>query len=434
MHSKIIRRVFLSRSVLAFGAATCGQIAFAKDSFEDEGTARSRVQGLLIGSAIGDAVGGPVEFQKTDAASELMSNCRDWASDRRIASMDLQQFASELRLLSYERLRPKTEPYGQWRAAAPPGTVTDDTRHKMILLNALRNATSTKQLPITNQDLATAYLQFASSKPIVKRPEYEALCEESFREFWKSAHWLLGSRDLEVAAPPARIWGGEATCVGQMTLLPLAAIYPGDPLRAYRAAYALGFFDVGRAKDINSAIVAGLAYVLRHETPKTPDECKAAWMAIAQTMRSTDPFRYADVPYVTRPVERWLDFAHEAVVEAKGHPRKLFKKLEQQGEVRYYWESHFILALVFASIEFCDYDPLAAMYLILNFGHDTDSGAQLLGAFVGALYGPEIFPEHLQQPVVKLLAEDYDESIDQWTDLLVSLSNQVKYPIVVAID
>jgi len=434
MHSKIIRRVFLSRSVLAFGAATCSQLAFAKDPFEDERTARSRVRGMLIGSAIGDAIGGPIEFQKSDAASKLMSNCRDWASDRRIASEDLQQFASELRLLSYEKLRPKTEPYGQWRAAAPPGTVTDDTRHKMILINALREATTTEQLPISEHDLATAYLKFANSEPIVKRPEYKALCEESFREFWKSAHWLLGSRDLKIAAPPARIWGGEATCVGQMTLLPLAAIYPGNPLRAYRAAYALGFFDVGPAKDINSAIVAGLADALCQQTPTNPRERKAAWQAIAQTMRSTDPFRYTEVPYVTRPVERWLDFAHKVVDEAEGHPHRLFKKLEQQGEVRYYWESHFILALVFAAIEFCDYDPLAAMYLILNFGHDTDSGAQLLGAFAGALYGPELFPDHLQKPVVRQLAEDYDQSLDQWADLLVSLSNREKYPNVVTIE
>ena len=436
--TKIYRRKFLSNSL--WGAACVTNVntrlGLAANSSLPLSTGKSalrtRIQGLLLGSMIGDAIGGPVEFQKSQDVAEIMLNCRDWHDDRQLNDQDLKQFVKKLQLHSYEEHRPKTESYGQWRSKAPPGTITDDTRHKMILLNALQQAKEKQRLPTTDRDLATAYLQLASTKPIAKRPEYKELCEQSLREYCKAARWLHGSRDLKNAAPPDRIWGGVPTCSGQMTMLPLAAIYPGRPVEAYRAAYALSFFDVGSAKDLNSAVVAGLAFALRQATPVDQESCRQVWQKIGCVMRSTDPYRYAEIPYVIRPTEQWLDFAHTAASRAQKKPKRLFEILEQEGQVKYFWESHFVLTLVFSVIEFCDYDPLAAMALVLDFGHDTDSAAQLLGAFIGALYGPELFPKHLQQPVVKQLAADYDASVDTWTNLLLSLSDRKKYPTVVA--
>lgn len=380
---------------------------------------------------IGDAVGGPVEFQKTEDVTDVVPNCRAWREDRQLTSADLREFAASLRMHSYEPYRPNPEPYGQWQSAAAPGTVTDDTRQKMILIAALQQATAEQRLPITARDLASAYLQFASSEAIAKRPEYRDLCEESFREFYRSARWVLGSRDVEVAAPPQRIWGGVPTCCGQMALLPLAAVYAGRPVAAYRATFALSFFDVGAAKDLNSALVAGLAVALRQAAPTDQRSRKLAWQAITDGMRATDPYQYAKMPYVSRPTNAWLDFAHQAVLRSERKPKLLYEILEKEGQVKYFWEAHFILATVFSVIEFCDYDPLAAMLMTLDFGHDTDSAAQLLGAFIGALYGPGVFPEHLQQPVVKQIAEDYDVSVDQWTGLLLSLSDRKRHSKVV---
>jgi ADP-ribosylglycohydrolase len=437
---KISRRDFLSTSLSIGVYETIGnkQSARAAGSSEldstDKSLVRARIKGLLLGSMIGDAVGGPIEFQKTEDVADVVPNCRRWRDDRQLTSDDLLLFGASLRLHSYEKYRPEPEPYGQWRSAAAPGTITDDTRHKMILIDALQEAIKKQRLPITERDLATAYLQFAGSEAIAKRPEYHDLCEESFQEFWKSARWVLGSRDLKVAAPPERIWGGVPTCCGQMAMLPLAAIYSGRPVEAYRATFALSFFDVGAAKDINSAVVAGLSVALRQAAPTDQRSRKLAWQAITDVMRATDPYQYAKVPYVPRPTTYWLDFAHQAVLQAERKPKLLYEILEKEGQVKYFWEAHFVLALVFSVIEFCAYDPLAAMLLTLDFGHDTDSAAQLLGAFIGALYGPGLFPEHLQHPVVKRLAEDYDESVAEWTDLLYSLSDQEKYPEVVALE
>ena len=440
LQAKLSRRELLAASLLVGTCKTFGSDPFvravgaAEVNSADKSLARTRIKGLLLGSMIGDAVGGPVEFQKNEDVVDIVPNCRGWRDDRQLTPADLRQFATSLRLHSYESYRPEAEPYGQWRSAAPPGTVTDDTRQKMILISALQKAADERRLPISELDLATAYLEFPKSKPIASRPEYRELCDESFREFWKSARWVLGSRDPTVAAPPERIWGGVPTCCGQMALLPLAAIYAGRPAEAYRAAFALSFMDTGSAKDINSALVAGLSVALRQTAPTNQRSAKLAWQAISHAMRATDPYRYAEVPYVPRPTTVWLDFAHQAVQRSGRKPKRLFEILEQEGQVKYFWEAHFVLALVFAGIEFCDYDPLAAMMLTLDFGHDTDSAAQLLGAFIGALYGPGVFPKHLQRPVVGQLAEDYDVSVDRWTDLLLSLGDQRRYPEVVEIE
>lgn len=396
--------------------------------------AREKVLGLLMGSAIGDALGGPIEFQSAEDVSEMVAHCRGWDDDRQLIEIDLDRFAESLQLHSYKTFRPLPEAYGQWQSNAEAGTVTDDTRHKLILIDALRLAVKSGELPVSHRDLAKAYLEFPQQKAIVSRPRYKQLCDESLREYWKSARWVLGSRDTNIAAPPDRIWAGIPTCCGQMTLPPLAAIYPGQPTEAYRASYALSFFDTGAAKDINSALVAGLSIALLQSPPTNSSDRRQVWSAVIETMKATDPYRYSEIPFVERPTTKWLSFAEQAVRRAERRPKVLYEILEQQGQVKYYWESHFILALVFSAIEFCDFDPLAAMALILDFGHDTDSGAQLLGAFAGAIYGPDLFSRELQQPVISRLDADYDVDLDQWADLLQRLADREKYPQVISLD
>jgi ADP-ribosylglycohydrolase len=58
------------------------------------------------------------------------------------------------------------------------------------------------------------------------------------------------------------------------------------------------------------------------------------------------------------------------------------------------------------------------MHLILDFGHDTDSYAQVLGAMVGAVHGPDIFPASMRDNVETSLKSDYHESIDDWIDTI----------------
>lgn len=378
-----------------------------------------RIEGLLIGSLIGDAAGGPVEFMAPKQVRHLMPATRTWPDEKKLTHTVIKKLSDSFPLLPYTELRPEPEPYAHWTADAPAGTITDDSRHKIILLNTLRYAQQRKTFPVTQRDLAREYLAFASRPAMQSRPHYAALCRENLHEFYKSAHWILGERDLNKALPPERLWAGVPTCAGQMVLLPLAALYSGQPKLAYRAAYQLGFIDNGSAKDLNAALVAGLAKALNMEIQS--NMVHAAWQHIIKSMKDEDPYQYNQIPWVTRPIKRWLDFAHSAVQRADKRPKHLFKILETEASPHYWWDAHFLIAASFAFLEICDFDPLAAMHLALDFGHDTDSAAQLIGAFAGALHGPDIFPKAMRRQVSDRLQLDYGESLQEWVELLASL-------------
>jgi len=81
-------------------------------------------------------------------------------------------------------------------------------------------------------------------------------------------------------------------------------------------------------------------------------------------------------------------------------------------------------AACMAIAQLCRYEPLASIQLALEFGHDTDSTAQLMGAMMGAVYGAAVFPTPLRQLVTQRLRLDYDEDLQEWVDFLVERANQ----------
>lgn len=380
-----------------------------------------RVRGLLLGSLIGDALGGPIEFQAPEAVAQLSNPPKRWRADEVLDANARRAAEGRLILRSYRDLRPEPEPFGQWPANALPGTITDDSRHKMILLEGLDNARRHNHWPFDNASLAQAYLDWPTAGPIRINPELNALRQQWLAEWHLASRWCLGERDLSRALPPERIWNGLPTCCGQMTLLPLAALFPGEPDRAYRAAYALGLFDNGWGKDLNAAIVAGLAQALAvpHDLSVTE-----TWESIIDAMRRTDPYRYGKIPWVTRSVDRWLDLALTAVHEAEGCPARLFARLEEEFRDTIKWEAQVPFVVTFAVLALSEFDPLAALQLSLEWGHDTDSYAQLVGAFIGARHGAALYPPALSAPVLERLRADYELTVEEWVEFLSVIRRQ----------
>lgn len=381
------------------------------------GGLRDRVRGLLVGAMIGDALGGPVEFQDPERVRGLPNPPKTWAPGERLNDAACEAALRRLHLRSYQDLRPEPEPFAHWGVNAPPGTVTDDTRHKLVLLRAWRESRRRGRSAATVEDLAQAYLDWPGTGKQASRLEWKGLCHDWLREWQLGAAWILGEHDLDRALPPERMWGGLPTCCGQMTLPPLAARFPGRPGDAYRAAFELGFFDNGFAKDLNPALIAGLAEAL--VAPCSVEARHEGWRRILDVMRATDPFRYGAVPWVTRPVERWLGLALEAAREAEGQPALLFKRLEAEFRQTIKWEAQVPFVVAFACLALADYRPLVALQLSIEWGHDTDSYAALVGAFVGALHGASVFRESLCRPVVDCLRKDYGEELEDWVSVAI---------------
>lgn len=370
---------------------------------------RDRTRGLLLGSALGDAFGGPIEFQSHEDVARIPDPPKVWKDGETLDAQARSATAARLRLRPYAPLRTKPESYAMWNAYAAPGTVTDDTRHKLILLEALRAAVE-QDADLDARGLAKAYLDWTRQPILQEKQGYDTLAADWLEEWQLSARWILGERDLAKARPPERMWQGLPTCCGQMTLLPLATIFPGQPDRAYLAAWHLGWFDNGFGKDLNAALVAGLATALI--TPIDPKQPRAAWDAILSSMRSTDPFGYGRIRWTGRAVDRWLDLALRLSREAKGEPARLFAALETEFRQTTKWEAQVPFVVTFACLDLAAHDPLAALQLSLEWGHDTDSYAALLGAFVGAVHGASLFPLEWRDAVAARLRTDLDFDLE----------------------
>ena len=165
-----------------------------------------RIRGLVLGGALGDALGGPIEFQARDKIQGLPDPPKVWRDGEKLDAAARAATAGRLRLRPYGALRPVPESYGQWNTNAEPGTITDDTRHKLVLLHALHAADQANRWPLRVKDLAQAYLDWPRTKAVVGRPGYEALAADWLEEWQFGARWVLGDRDLAKALPPERMW------------------------------------------------------------------------------------------------------------------------------------------------------------------------------------------------------------------------------------
>ncbi len=406
------------------------------------GISLDRLRGFLIGSLLGDALGGPIEFSDPDRLPDDMPHVRQWKAGTKLTATHCETLARTLRLRGYETLRPETAPFGPWRKRAPAGTITDDSRHKIILLRAIKRAVDhagQARVTIDRSRLAAEYLS-----PLRHVDESAAstaaLDHDGFKPYRDAARWwaaksIQSSREptpeptpnlaSEPAYPPERLWAGVANCSGQMALLPLAAVFPGKPVAAYEATYAIDFLDSDHAVDYCAAINAGIAEVLsgRHND-SDPD---TRMQALIQTMIQTDPYHYADIPFTERPFAQWLSRGRQWAESADRDPRQLFEKLEREGKPHYWWDAHFTFVVPLAIMHLCRDDPMAAMNLCLDFGHDTDSYAQLLGAWIGAIHGREVFPTSMVRQVERRLEVDFGESVDDWCRTLLNAADRAEH-------
>ena len=191
-----------------------------------------KIEGLLIGSAIGDAAGGPVEFVHPPIRSKWTT------TSEKVNEEALEALAALYQLTSYPK---EAEPFAQWEAYGPAGTITDDTRFKIIFFNTLKNYPG----ELSQKTFAQSVMDFLDELTEKYKDNYD----EWIPEIEYATRWALGER--ENAYPVERIWGGIPTMEGQMPFLPIAAMHPEDPEWCYRKTYELGYFDIGVAKDIN---------------------------------------------------------------------------------------------------------------------------------------------------------------------------------------
>jgi ADP-ribosylglycohydrolase len=413
-----IRQPIISISLVII--VTCSQFFAQAQISTDTSFIRNKVKGLITGTLLGDALGGPIEFQGHAEIQATLNPPKLWADTNDVINdVVLKAAAERIYFREYKHLLPFVQSYGCWTANAAPGSVTDDSRNKIVLLYMLRKALQKNQWPLSEKNMAQAFLDWRKTAAIKSHPGYDSLCKDWMGEMDKTINWVMGSREVGKAYPPERMWNAYPTCYGQMTLPPVAAIYPGQPEKAYLAAYNLAYFDNGFAKDMNAALVAGLSVALTLDATKMSNE--QLWTKIIDAIKKTDPYNYNKVPWCERSINKWMYMVDMFVKEANGSPAKLFKLMDEQFKYDAKWEAQVPFTVIFSCLKICKYDPLAALQLSIEWGNDHDTYPQLLGAFIGAIYGPDIFKTDMRKTVTNRLELDYDESVDEWVNTLMKV-------------
>ena len=352
---------------------------------------RKKTKGFLLGTMIGDAAGGPYEFAWPPKR-------KVWSKNSQVLTPELiETIAGEFALIPYQR---EAEPFGQWIKDAPAGSITDDTRLKLIFINSLGG-----NQKITVKRFARTLIKY----PDTVEPEFHELADKWLEQFMPSALYVSGQRKNPKAKPPQTIWAGVPSNLGQMTFTPLAAIYPNQPELCYQKTWEVDYFDFGFSKDMHASINAGLSHAYNDT---------ATWKGIKQVMIATDPYKMNDIPWAKRRTAFWIKFAEKAAERSQGKIDKLFHILETEMQAIQWWDTWVPLVVMISIGEITGYDPLATMQLSIEFGHDTDSYAQLIGAFMGVLHGPDIFSKEMQRQVTEQLNQQYGVKLEDLVNKL----------------
>ena len=204
---------------------------------------RDKILGMLVGSAIGDAMGAPTEmWTRTQIEAEY-------------------GFVRDL----HPRMTPPS-PEGTWELNVRAGTTTDDTRWKALTIDYLSETSGSE---LRAKDLA-AHLsrRFASEIDELRELTIDdpaaALIAGVMRLQWlqeweRVARAYLGGDLDEYSDALNRFYGGEMVCAGLLFAPTLGAYYPGDPDAAYRNTFAVDIYDLGYAKDVSALTAAMVA-------------------------------------------------------------------------------------------------------------------------------------------------------------------------------
>lgn len=386
----------------------------------------NKVLGMLVGSAIGDAMGAPTEmWQRNNIQTEY-------------------GFVDKL-----DDMTRAPSPEGTWQMNLPAGGTTDDTRWKGLLTDfILQEGSDFYQKGGSDPYHFAAFIVSAYQDKIKDlkavdsfdpAPYEAALMKMSWLQEWAIVAKPFSEKDLEgYAYALNHFYGGEPTCAGMLYAPMIGLVHPNNPKTAYQSAYRLGIFDLGYARDITGLTAAMTAAALKENA--TPND-------ILNTLRNIDPNDFFKSRLVGRSAQRFYQDARYAVTEAKKMTKSdidLSKiKLPYQGKDTLYFaqmqqlfdalddknqdmafhpgEVH---QINLTALLFTDFDFQKSMEFVTNYGRDNDTVAAITGAILGAMHGFDSLPKKSVEQVLLVnksqLGIDLEEMAEQLTDFLIA--------------
>ena len=361
----------------------------------DEDILYDKVLGSLVGSAIGDAMGAPTEM---------------WARQDRVLTY------GHVEALDPSFIDPSPE--GLWDFHLPKGATTDDTRWKSLIGRYIVDHMSSFYRP-TGPDPAT----FASEILSAYQDEVQKLKEISDTESKQLEYKIRRLTWLQEWAPVAeefingdleaytralhRFYGGDLLCAGMLYAPVLGLPYPADPAGAYHAAYRLGIFDQGYARDITGLTAAMVSASMGLDA--TPESV----MEVFRTVDPNDYFRsrlFGRAAFKTLRSAQYISHAardstqcsenlpnSESVSDCR--LQRAFLMLDEQNQ-RSPAHAQEILLVSLTAMLYCNFEFQSTMEFITNYGRDNDTSGAVVGAVLGAYHGFEKLPNQIKLQVI----------------------------------
>ncbi len=374
-----------------------------------------KVLGMLVGSAIGDAMGAPTEM---------------W--DRK--SINIQKgYVDSMDLVLREQ-----SPEGPWLTNLPAGSTTDDTRWKHLGVEYV----------ITQEQDSLNPVDFARYIISVYNQEKEGLANQSteyenIERGFSHITWLI--EWVRVAKPfvendliaynnrLSKFYGGEMSCAGMLYAPVVGTYFPAQPEKSYQQAFGLSIFDIGYARDI-TALTA--AYISKAMEPGV------SYDEITLLTREIDPERYFNSRLIGRMAYKSLEQAKSISAEALSLTEKDITsdlKLPSNFEhgTLYYSQLQKAYSLLetrlqdvpfhageihlinLTALEFSGGDFMKAMEFVTNFGRDNDTVGAVTGAILGAYWGVSKLPPQLVAKAIKTNRETVGIDLEKLAQQLV---------------
>ncbi|WP_339717799.1 ADP-ribosylglycohydrolase family protein [Cyclobacterium amurskyense] len=362
-----------------------------------------KVKGLIVGSAIGDAMGAPTEM---------------WARE------DIQKTYGWVTGL--DTMVREVSPEGIWKANLPAGGTTDDTRWKALIVDFMseQNSLSLDVDAFSNHIIQTYEAYFNRYKSL-KPDQTKDLEETNLKVLWLQEWYKVSLAIKENKLKPyqkamGKFYGGEMVCAGLLYAPALGLLYPSDPEMAYNQAYNLSIYDLGLAKDISALSAAMTSAALTANGNQNE---------VLRVLKDIDPEGYFSSRLVGRSSYRVYELALDIVAEAKDSlgtdlkPNKTtlipessilraYQLLDQNLQDMPFHAAEIHLHVLTAML-FNDFKFKETMIFLVNYGRDNDTTAAIAGAILGAYHGYAQLPIEMREQVEKVNDELLDINLEK---------------------
>jgi hypothetical protein len=363
-----------------------------------EAELQDKVLGMLVGSAIGDAMGAPTEMWSREKIDEAYG------------------FVESLDTMIRE-----TSPEGIWIADLPAGGTTDDTRWKVLTSQFLM---SQKSDSLSAFDFASHILgQYEDY--LDESNEIKDTLPSSFEKVNLKLGWLhewakvskpfIANNMLDYSAALGKFYGGEMVCAGLLYAPALGIYFPGDPDKAYRQAYALSIYDLGYAKDLSAQAAAMSSAGMKKGATKD---------SLLASLR-LDPANYFESRLVGRTANSIL--INALTISRESHLldsmslglnpespalQAAFSALDQRVQDMPFHAGEIWLQTLTAMI-YSDFDFMGSLIFLVNYGRDNDTTAAVAGGILGGFHGFEKLPKMEREQVLRVNREILGIDLEQ---------------------